>query len=216
MADNLRRMSGVLGHLDASPRSVAKRGMIALVEAAIIEGLIVAIAREADWPAGAFYVVSALALTIFVAIAVPIIEPPRTSKAEPSTVADETAKFWKAVAEDQEAYHAARREASEAETAIADAALAIGMSLRLMDLPHDWERDFSLTPIFAYLRPAPHASPAEVRSYALALLFWEGTMSDSEIADLLGTTVESVQRRRAAALRRLQRELARATADRPF
>lgn len=76
-------MSGMLGRLDTSPRSAARRGLIALTAAAATELAIVAVARAADWPAGAFYTISALALAILVAVAVPMIEPPRAPKAPP-------------------------------------------------------------------------------------------------------------------------------------
>jgi hypothetical protein len=78
MTGNLSRMSGALGRLDTSPRSVALRGLLALVVAGVVELGIVALANAAGWPAGAFYTVSALALAILIAALVPIIEPPRT------------------------------------------------------------------------------------------------------------------------------------------
>jgi hypothetical protein len=70
-------MSGALARLDTSPRATARRALIALIAAAAVELGIVAVANAADWPPGAFYTVSALALVIVGAIAVPIIEPPR-------------------------------------------------------------------------------------------------------------------------------------------
>lgn len=77
MSSNLERMPGGIARLDTSPRAVARRGVLALMAAAAMEFGIVAIAKAAEWPSSAFYTVSALALVVFVAIAAPIIEPPR-------------------------------------------------------------------------------------------------------------------------------------------
>ena len=63
--------------LDTSPRATARRTLIAVAIAAAVELGIVAIANGADWPAGAFYTVSALALALLLGIALPVIEPPR-------------------------------------------------------------------------------------------------------------------------------------------
>jgi hypothetical protein len=63
-----------------SPRAVALRGVLALAVAALIELGIVALANAGDWPAGAFYLASALALCVVIAVAVPIIEPPREAE----------------------------------------------------------------------------------------------------------------------------------------
>ena len=95
MTGNLRSVSGALLRLDPSPRAAARRGVAALVIAALVELAIVAVARAADWPPGAFYTVSALALAILVAVLVPIIEPPtRAPRAERATarIAEPTAE----------------------------------------------------------------------------------------------------------------------------
>ena len=61
-----------------SSRSIAHVWtVLALMAAAAMEFGIVAIAKATEWPSSAFYTVSALALVVFVAIAAPIIEPPR-------------------------------------------------------------------------------------------------------------------------------------------
>ena len=80
MTSNLSRM--VHAREPGSPRFTALTGLWTLSLAAGVELLIVTIANAADWPAGAFYTVSALALAVIIALLVPIIEPPRTPQAQ--------------------------------------------------------------------------------------------------------------------------------------
>jgi hypothetical protein len=85
MSGNLFPMSARLAHLDTSPQAVAKRGLMALGFAGVVALGIAVIADAADWPAGAFYTVAALALALMAVFLVPIIEPPRPrQKPEPS------------------------------------------------------------------------------------------------------------------------------------